>query len=44
MKVVLRREVEAKIVTDARLAEVQNIQDKVQTNRDAISDFAATYK
>lgn len=44
VKVVLRRDVEAKIVNDARLAEVQNIQDKIKTNRDAISDFAATYK
>jgi peptidyl-prolyl cis-trans isomerase C len=44
VKTVLEREVAVKIVNDARLAEVQKIQDTVKMNRDAISAFADSNK
>lgn len=44
VKVVLRREVEAKALNDARLAEVQKIQDTVKMNKDAINAFAESQK
>lgn len=44
VKVVLRREVETKILNDARLAEIQKVQDKVKVNKDAISAFAESNK
>jgi peptidyl-prolyl cis-trans isomerase C len=44
VKVALRREVETKALNDARLAEVQKIQDTVKMNKDAISAFAESNK
>ena len=44
VKVVLRREIEIKILNDARLAEVQKVQDTVKMNNDAISAFAESNK
>ena len=44
VKVVLRREIETKILNDARLAEVQKVQDTVKMNKDAISAFAESNK
>lgn len=44
VKTVLRREVEIKILNDARLAEVQKVQDTVQHNKEAIAAFAASNK
>ena len=36
------RELEAKILNDKRLAEVQRIQDTVKFNQTAIDEFAAS--
>lgn len=44
VKEVLRRDTEIKILNDARLAEVQKIQDSVKMNKDAISAFAESNK
>ena len=44
VKVVLRREVEAKILNDARIAEIQKVQDTVKMNREAVSAFAESNK
>ena len=44
VKVVLRREIEARILNDARLAEVQKVQDTVKMNKEAISAFAESNK
>lgn len=44
VKVVLRREVEAKVLNDARLAEIQKVQDAVKMNKEAISAFAESNK
>lgn len=44
VKVALRREVEAKALNDARLAEVQKVQDTVKMNKEAINAFAESNK
>ncbi len=44
VKVVLRRDIETKILNDARLAEVQKVQDTVQLNKEAIAAFAESNK
>ena len=44
VKLVLRRDLEVKILNDARLAEVQKVQDTVKMNKDAISAFAESNK
>jgi len=41
---VLRREVEVKALNDARLAEVQKVQDTVKMNKEAIKAFAESNK
>ncbi|MFC5500515.1 peptidylprolyl isomerase [Caenimonas terrae] len=42
VKAALQREVETKILSDARVAEVQKVQDLVKVDKDAISAFAAS--
>ena len=44
VKVALRREVETKVLNDARLAEIQKVQDAVKLNKEAISAFAESNK
>jgi peptidyl-prolyl cis-trans isomerase C len=44
VKVVLRRDLEMKLLNDARLAEVQKVQEKVKMDKDAISAFAEANK
>lgn len=44
VKSILRREAEVKIINDARLAQVQRIQDTVKFNKSAIEAFAQTKK
>lgn len=44
VKAVLEREVAVKMLNDARLAEVQKVQDTVKMNKDAISAFADSNK
>lgn len=44
VKAALEREIAVKILNDARLAEVQKIQDHIKINKDAISAFADSNK